>query len=213
MIITFGNTTAETLGLKLFALSMPPPEPKTSYIDVPGRDGSIDVSALDGFVHYKDRTITLSFSYFGSYSQWFAAVSQLNSLLLGQKLKLTISDDPGYYYFGRFSVSTDKSNPVSGDIVVTGQCSPYKFKTNVTVVEQDISGSAEITLTNERMPSTPTITTDAEMQLVWGTSGENKLTLNAGTHRYTGFLLLEGDNEFTVNGTGHIKFEYQEGAL
>lgn len=213
MIITFGNTAAETLGLKLFALSMPPPEPKTSYIDVPGRDGSIDVSALDGFVHYKDRTITLSFSYFGSYSQWFAAVSQLNSLLLGQKLKLTISDDPGYYYFGRFSVSTDKSNPVSGDIVVTGQCSPYKFKTNVTVVEQDISGSAEITLTNERMPSTPTITTDAEMQLVWGTSGENKLTLNAGTHRYTGLLLLEGDNEFTVNGTGHIKFEYQEGAL
>ena len=213
MIITFGNTVAETLGLKLFALFMPPPEPKTSYIDVPGRDGSIDVSALDGFVHYKDRTITLSFSYFGSYSQWFAAVSQLNSLLLGQKLKLTISDDPGYYYFGRFSVSTDKSNPVSGDIVVTGQCSPYKFKTNVTVVEQDISGSAEITLTNERMPSTPTITTDAEMQLVWGTSGENKLTLNAGTHRYTGLLLLEGDNEFTVNGTGHIKFEYQEGAL
>lgn len=213
MIITFGNTAAETLGLKLFALSMPPPEPKTSYIDVPGRDGSIDVSALDGFVHYKDRTITLSFSYFGSYSQWFAAVSQLNSLLLGQKLKLTISDDPGYYYFGRFSVSTDKSNPVSGDIVVTGQCSPYKFKTNVTVVEQDISGSAEITLTNERMPSTPTITTDAEMQLVWGTSGGNKLTLNAGTHRYTGLLLLEGDNEFTVNGTGHIKFEYQEGAL
>lgn len=213
MIITFGNTAAETLGLKLFALSMPPPEPKTSYIDVPGRDGSIDVSALDGFVHYKDRTITLSFSYFGSYSQWFAAVSQLNSLLLGQKLKLTISDDPGYYYFGRFSVSTDKSNPVSGDIVVTGQCSPYKFKTNVTVVEQDISGSAEITLTNERMPSTPTITTDAEMQLVWGTSGENKLTLNAGTHRYTGLLLLEGNNEFTVNGTGHIKFEYQEGAL
>ena len=213
MIITFGNTAAETLGLKLFALSMPPPEPKTSYIDVPGRDGSIDVSALDGFVHYKDRTITLSFSYFGSYSQWFAAVSQLNSLLLGQKLKLTISDDPGYYYFGRFSVSTDKSNPVSGDIVVTGQCSPYKFKTNVTVVEQDISGSAEITLTNERMPSTPTITTDAEMQLVWGASGENSLTLNAGTHRYTGPLLLEGDNEFTVNGTGHIKFEYQEGAL
>lgn len=213
MIITFGNTAAETLGLKLFALSMPPPEPKTSYIDVPGRDGTIDVSALDGFVHYKDRTITLSFSYFGSYSQWFAAVSQLNSLLLGQKLKLTISDDPGYYYFGRFSVSTDKSNPVSGDIVVTGQCSPYKFKTNVTVVEQDISGSVEITLTNERMPSTPTITTDAEMQLVWGTSGENKLTLNAGTHRYTGLLLLEGDNEFTVNGTGHIKFEYQEGAL
>ncbi len=213
MIITFGNTVAETLGLKLFALSMPPPEPKTSYIDVPGRDGSIDVSALDGFVHYKDRTITLSFSYFGSYSQWFAAVSQLNSLLLGQKLKLTISDDPGYYYFGRFSVSTDKSNPVSGDIVVTGQCSPYKFKTNVTVVEQDISGSAEITLTNERMPTTPTITTDAEMQLVWGASGENSLTLNAGTHRYTGLLLLEGDNEFTVNGTGHIKFEYQEGAL
>ena len=213
MIITFGNTAAETLGLKLFALSMPPPEPKTSYIDVPGRDGSIDVSALDGFVHYKDRTITLSFSYFGSYSQWFAAVSQLNSLLLGQKLKLTISDDPGYYYFGRFSVSTDKSNPVSGDIVVTGQCSPYKFKTNVTVVEQDISGSAEITLTNERMPSTPTITTDAEMQLVWGASGENSLTLNAGTLRYTGLLLLEGDNEFTVNGTGHIKFEYQEGAL
>lgn len=213
MIITFGNTTAETFGLKLYALSAPPPEPKTSYIDVPGRDGSIDVSALDGFIHYTDRAITLSFSYFGSYAQWFAAVSQLNSLLLGQKLKLTISDDPDYYYWGRFSVSAEKSNPVSGDIVVTGQCAPYKYKTSITVVEQDVSGSAEITLINQRMPTSPTITTDAEMQLIWGTSGENRLTLNAGTHRHTGLLLLEGENAYTVNGTGHIQFEYQEGAL
>ncbi len=99
------------------------------------------------------------------------------------------------------------------NVSITADCDPYRYKNNITVCEYDVSGTLNITLQNERMPTTPMITTDAEMQLVWGASGENSLTLNAGTHRYTGLLLLEGDNEFTVNGTGHIKFEYQEGAL
>ena len=35
------------------------PEVRTNYVDVPGRDGMLDLStALDGEIHYQDRTIT-----------------------------------------------------------------------------------------------------------------------------------------------------------
>ena len=67
-----------------------------------------------------------------------------------------------------------------------------------------------MTLPNDRMPVVPTVTTDAEMTIVYG---ENTLVFPAGTRRAPALLLLEGDNPLTLSGSGHIKFEYQEGAL
>lgn len=43
--------------------------------------------------------------------------------------------------------------------------------------------------------------------------GESTIVFPVGTRRAPALLLLEGANHMTLTGTGHIKFEYQEGAL
>ena len=75
-----------------------------------------------------------------------------------------------------------------------------------------MSGSEglDIILQNDRMPTVPTVTTDAEITVEFG---ESTIVFQAGTRKAPDLLLLEGANHMTLTGTGHIKFEYQEGAL
>lgn len=215
--IKIGNFHSEQdLKMYMTDFSVSPPEVRTAYVDVPFRDGLLDFTTAltGGITRYQNRTVTASFvTRDTAENGWRERYHTCINALHGRKEKLIFDYDPDYYYLGRIACDASKNDQLIGAVTLTADCDPYKYKLNPTVCEYDVSGTLTITLQNEMRPSTPTITTDAEMQLVWGASGENSLTLDAGTHRYTGLLLLEGDNEFTVNGTGHIKFEYQEGAL
>lgn len=215
--IKIGNFHSEQdLKMYMTDFSVSPPEVRTAYVDVPFRDGLLDFTTAltGGITRYQKRTVTASFvTRDTAENGWRERYHTCINALHGRKEKLIFDYDPDYYYLGRIACDASKNDQLIGAVTLTADCDPYKYKLNPTVCEYDVSGTLTITLQNEMRPSAPTITTDAEMQLVWGASGENSLTLNAGTHRYTGLLLLEGDNEFTVNGTGHIKFEYQEGAL
>ena len=75
-----------------------------------------------------------------------------------------------------------------------------------------MSGSEglEIILQNDRMPTVPTVTTDAEITVEFG---ESTIVFASGARKAPDLLLLAGANHITLTGTGHIKFEYQEGAL
>jgi len=76
------------------------------------------------------------------------------------------------------------------------------------------AGSATVTLTNTRMSVVPTITISAEMTIAF-TIGEVVYTINlsAGTHIVLSLVLIEGDTEVEITGTGSITFTYQKGAL
>lgn len=212
--VTFGDYTQEEFSLLPQSVYIPAPEPQTYTVEVPGRDGAIDLSddMTGGILRFKNRVITMDMLCFADDEDRDSMENLCVRALHGKRMKIGFDTDPDHYFLGRLSVSWQSQDNID-NVSITADCDPYRYKNNITVCEYDVNGTLTITLQNEMRPTTPTITTDAEMQLVWGTSGENKLTLNAGTHRYTGLLLLEGDNEFTVNGTGHIKFEYQEGAL
>lgn len=80
----------------------------------------------------------------------------------------------------------------------------------MTTVSRAVSGSASITLPNMRKKVVPTITTTAEMTIVFG--GRTS-TMAAGTFVIPTLELTEGDNVVTVTGTGNITFKYQEGGL
>ena len=73
-----------------------------------------------------------------------------------------------------------------------------------------MSGSLSVTLQNDRMPTVPTVTTNTEITVQFG---GNSIVFPSGTRRAPALLLTEGENRLTLTGSGHIKFEYQEGAL
>lgn len=212
MTVYFGEQSSADWGLKLYDFQISQPEPQTAYVDVPFRDGQLDFSTAltDGIVRYKNRTLTMGFDILGNWSQWLTAISQINNALLGQRVRIRTQMDEEYYYLGRCSVSSAKESLAIGSITVTATCDPYKYKLTPTVKEFDVSGSLSVSLQNDRMPTVPTVTTDGEITIQFG---ESTIVFPAGTRRAPALLLLEGNNPMILTGTGHIKFEYQEGSL
>ncbi len=212
MTVYFGEQSTDDWGLKLYDFQLSQPEAQTAYVDVPFRDGALDFSTTltNGIVRYKNRALAMGFDFLGDWPQWMATVSQVNNALLGQKLRIRTQMDPDYYYFGRCSVSSTKESFAVGSITITATCDPYKYKLSPTVKEFDVSGSLSVTLQNDRMPTVPTVTTDAEITVQFG---ESTIVFPSGTRKAPALLLLEGENQLTLTGSGHIKFEYQEGAL
>ena len=209
--ITFGEHTQEEFGLLPKQVIISPPEVKTYLVSVPGRSGSLDFTEAitDGQVVYNDRLLTIIMYCFADEEQLPKMESACKNALHGKKMNIVMDCDPGYYYRGRLSVDWVSEDNI--DIAtITATCDPYKYKLSPTVKEFDVSGSLSVTLPNDRMPVVPTVTTDAEITIVYG---ENTLVFPAGTRRAPALLLLGGDNLLTLSGNGHIKFEYQEGAL
>lgn len=209
--ITFGTHKQEEFGLLPKQVIISPPEAKTYLVTVPGRNGSLDFTEAltDGQVVYNDRLLTITMYCFAEEERLPEMETACRNALHGQKLNIVMDCDPGYYYRGRLSVDWVSEDNI--DIAnITATCDPYKYKLSPTVKEFDVSGSLSVTLPNERMPAVPTVTTDAEITLQFGGS---TIVFPAGSRRAPALLLLEGDNRLVLTGTGHIKFEYQEGAL
>lgn len=212
--ITFGEYEQSEFSLFPAGVTISPPEAQTYQVSVPGRDGDLDFTeALDGMIHYKNRTVTMEMQCFAEDEEYAALEHKCRNFLHGKKMKIQLDSDPGYYYLGRLSVDW-RSEPNIDAATITADCTPYKLKNEKTVVEAEVTETAELTLTNEQKPVIPVVTTDADMQLVFHIGGtEHTVTVGAGSQMVPELLLQSGSYPVTVNGTGHVKFEYQEGAL
>jgi phage-related protein len=46
----------------------------------------------------------------------------------GKRVKITIDDDPNYYYLGRVKVNEWESDKATATIVLTAEVEPYKYQ-------------------------------------------------------------------------------------
>lgn len=126
----FGNIhTGETWGLILTSKSLTPPEPKTYYVEIEGRNGSLDLSeSLTGEIKYKDRKLTASFILAnGKRSEREQLISGIINYLHGQKMNIVDPDDEEHYLIGRFTV-TDYTNTLAyGTLTVEATCEPWRY--------------------------------------------------------------------------------------
>ncbi|MCD8206435.1 MAG: phage tail family protein [Bacteroidales bacterium] len=121
-------------GLRLKDISIGIPEAKTEYIDVPGMNGSLDLTeAQNGGICYGMRTLQFTFDARNcSYVRWAALISLIAGAIEGQDEKIILDIDSGYYYTGRCHVSTSKSNSVLSEIVIECYCQPFKMDVNTS---------------------------------------------------------------------------------
>lgn len=191
-----------------------PAQPKLNLIDVPGANGTKDLSAQPaGRVVFEDRTIEWTFALYPG-DNWAAKQREVSNALNGRAARITLDTDPEYYYQGRLSVSKYKKDGLLRQISVSAICRPYKYKQEETVVSASLSTSwKEITLANDRLPVVPSITVTASTTIEWD---GGSYTLAAGTHKLLAVELAEGENILrakVASGSGSITVEYQEGAL
>lgn len=192
-----------------------PALPKLNIIDIPGADGSVDLSEQPaGRVVYEDRAIEWTFALYPG-DDWHTRHRLVAGALSGRLCKITLDDDPDYYYYGRLSVSKYNKDNLLRQITVKAICRPYKLKQQETVVAASLTTNyTNIVLPNDRKPATPSVTVTAETTVLWG---EDTVTIAAGnTAKLLDVTLQEGENVLqakTTSGTGSIHIAYQEGAL
>ena len=122
--------------------------------------------------------------------------------------------DPTFYYDARVTLEDVERHAGYCELSLKCRAKPYKlehFETAITVLP---TGSATVTLTNTRMPVVPTIAVSAEMTLVFAIAGVSySISLAAGSHVMPSLVLMEGDTEVEITGSGSITFIYRKGAL
>ena len=196
------------------SVEVAPADPKINLIDIPGADGSKDLSEqLAGRVVFKSRKITWTFALYPG-DRWDKKHQQVSNALNGRRCRITLDTDPGWYYEGRIAVKKHKSDGWLHQITVEATCQPYKLKKQETVVSAELSTDyTELSLNNERKIVLPVITVEGETTLRWK---GNTYTVPAGSHKALNIELTEGTNILeakSISGSGTITVVYQEGSL
>jgi phage-related protein len=202
------------LGLILSECSITPATPKTNYIDIPGADGSLDLTEALGEVKYNDRTGKLVFSVLPT-DDFEEKKSEISNLLNGKKFKITLDKDPDWYYQGRCSINDWKCDKRVGQITVDLKLQPFKYAPETVVgiasTKKDISVKGfsvcpYITLEGRR--NTDLIVYDEnDVQIV-------RVLLSLGTHKYPQIVLQPGNYKVTTaNSVGNCTMKFSERSL
>lgn len=213
-ILINGDDTFLRWGLILSAnYSIERPSKKEVWQDIPGANGALDYSeALTGRPVYNMRTLSLPLISGRNDADLDDAYIDLTNWHAGTNAHVTLPWDQEHYYHGTLRIGAMQEYN-GGTIPVTLYAQPYRYRIYPTIVKKAISTSAStIILKNEQMPVVPTITLTTNATIVFnGTT----YTVSSGTSRIPGIVLDEGNNVFTVTGSGSgtITFQYQEGAL
>lgn len=212
--ITFDDTHSfHDLNLILSAVNIPPAKPKTTYIDIPGADGSLDISEAHGEIKFSDRECTFTFTMQPTDSMtWEEKKTEVSNILNGKEIKIVLDKDDEYYYAGRCTVDSYSEAKKIRKIVVKAKVRPYKYKVYVTTVAVPLTTeSKKIYLTNGRKTVSPSINcTDDNTKIA---IGDTIYTVNAGTHKILDIQLKHGVNPVFVSGSGIVTFTYQEADL
>lgn len=208
--ILFDDYNSADFGLIYLNKSIGAPTVKTSYVSIPGGDGSLDYSEFYGGPKYDNRTLTMNFaSTTRSYAGRMAQDSAVKNALHGQRRTVIFDDDPDFYYIARLTVGDWYNEDGVGYLTVYGTADPWKRSVLETVVTQ--SGNGAVTLENLRMPVTPRITATAAATLTW--SGHS-VSLGAGEDQLVPALTLgAGRTGITVETTGAVTFTYRQGGF
>lgn len=167
--ITFGNKNTYD-DWKLVPETRPvvnPPEPKFIFDEIPGANGSLDLSSsLTGFVNYQDRTGSFNFIVLNDYEEWQNRYSEIMNYLHGQRMTMILEDDPNYYYIGRFSVSSWDSGENWSTITIDYQVDPFKYSNTENHISLQLTGTGStLPISGIKYPMFPRIRTTRSLTM------------------------------------------------
>lgn len=204
------------------------PEPQIERINVPFRNGSIDLTEVNTHdVRYKDRTIKITFFAGNNLDLLPDIASKIQMSWSGQKTKIIFDDDLSYYWLGRI----ESVEPVTSErniyINLTAVVEPYKYNIQSTMddwlwdffdfengyiqqlADLTVDGTLSVDI-HVTKPDNPIIISNANMTL---TCNGVSVSLVPGKHKVYDILLQKGTNTLEFTGNGVISIDYVGGSL
>lgn len=210
------------------------PVMETNYINVPYRDGYIDAStAMTGRPVYKARPLAFKLGGLRDRMNWDPIISNLRNEIHGRICKITIDNDPHYYWRGRvyiegfdrvrelgeFTLNIPKAEPYKyyyKDSTEPWEWDSFNFLTDViTYAEQwDINGTAIKTIPHGHMPTVPTFEVTNLINSLTVSTGGMTFNLVSGKNMFPE-ISVGGDEEteLTFSGRGTVQIIYKTGSL
>lgn len=206
-----------------------PPEVKTNAIDIPGRDGTLDLTDFFGKTYYQNREITMVFGRIYDKTVWPQIYSEILNRFHGKRCQIIFDDDPNYYWEGRISVDSYERTQRLGTLTMTVEAAPYKYTVGDTgdddwlwdpfdfvygVIREygniQVNGRLDFIVDGTPMPSVPEIEVSADMQVQF----EGKTyDLKYGMNKIYGIEIVDGQNHLIFIGNGTVKIHYRGGSL
>lgn len=108
---------------------------KEHRLDIPGANGTLDLTDFFGSTAYENRKITLRFTFPHHNDELLSVYSSFQQAVHGKHFdSIILDDDKNYHYIGRVSVGTLKKGVISA-VTVECECEPYKYKNIGNLVE------------------------------------------------------------------------------
>lgn len=200
----------------LAALELSAPEYQEKFLDVPGRDGALDLSAAltNGAPTYHSRTLTVKLECSeGDRLTREAAINTMVNWLDGWRQDIVLPDDPGHYITGRVSVAKEYNDLAHAAVTVTAVCDPWRYAKDETIYTLTAESTEKVAfLSNDgRRTAVPLLTiTGGTMLLKYGSFS---WSLGAGTYQLPDLTLPQGGGSLTYSGTGTLRITYREAVL
>lgn len=210
--ITFGTYKSyEDFSLILTGKTIPLPTVKTSYVDIMGASGRLDLTEYFGEVSYSNRKLSFKFETKLRGQEFYEKFEEIANAIHGERLPIYLEEDQYFYFDGRINVHEYKSNEKVGSIVIEADCEPFKLESYQTEYLIDLtSTNKEYALANLKMRVTPTIEISGSATISF--DGKS-YALTKGTYTIPELVLNEGDNFITMQGSGQVRIIYTRGKL
>lgn len=198
-LVLDGVDLFETYGL-VFSdnYQLPLPPVIENMIDIPGRDGPLDISDFSGDVRYNTREQSFVFFKMDEITQqdFERMKTEIAGRFHGRRLSYTLGVDPGYIYTGR--VSIDSESTFQNDhafFALKIKADPYKSK-GIMTYKINADGGVEITVPAGRRKVVPTF--EAAAKTLISLNGKSWY-IEPGTFKIRDVVIFGPNNEFVFN--------------
>lgn len=211
--LTIGEKhTYRDFGMQLLEFNVSPAKAIVKEVEIPGKNGSLDLSECFGEIFYNSRNLVAEFDMEEKDPKTFVIrFQEICNYMNGMTKKIIHDNDSDFYYEGRIMIVYYKKNNIFYGITISADVYPYKLKNANTVVSASVSGTKEITCSNLQKSVVPEITATGDFDIEFE---GNSYAISAGENIVVPDIkFVAGDNILKCTGTGTITFTYQEGSL
>lgn len=190
-------------------------EPKTNYIELDGRSGTLDLTeSLTGEVQYKDRSVTATFwTNEGNRTDRERLLRNIRTALHGKKVKIIEPDDPEHYFYGRVKVKTSVNNLAYAEFSIEATCDPWRYaiEESIRTIESTAKAVVKVVINNGGAKTlSPVVSVNGTITLTYNGRAN---TLKTGDYKISDFRVYPGINVIDVYGNGSVTFTYREADL
>lgn len=200
----------------LSALELTAAQQRTQFVEVPGRDGELDLSTAltDGAPRYGNRTLTATLERSdGTRMEREAAINTMVNWLDGWRMDVRLPDDDTHYLTGRVHVAKLYNDMAHAAVSVTVVCDPWRYSNHETVLTMAAGADAA----PARLPNGGRKTVVPLIQITGGTVnlvvGSYSWALGAGTYQLPDLIVPQGGLDITYSGSGELRVSYREAVL